>query len=110
MDGGVGEAGEGSGVGARGEAGASGEVGVAGGGGVDGGVGEAARTAAWPTVRLTFGAVVEVRQLLAFSDRVEVVSPPEAREELARAAAAVAELYGAGGRRPVSPASADGRC
>ncbi|GHB66911.1 transcriptional regulator [Streptomyces viridiviolaceus] len=52
---------------------------------------------AWATVRLTYGSVVEVRQLLAFSDRVEVVDPPEAREELARAAAAVAELYRSGG-------------
>ncbi|MEJ1198926.1 MULTISPECIES: helix-turn-helix transcriptional regulator [unclassified Streptomyces] len=54
---------------------------------------EADEADAWPTVRLTYGALVEVRRLLAFSDRVQVVAPPEAREELARAAAAVAELY-----------------
>ncbi|MEV5549917.1 YafY family protein [Streptomyces sp. NPDC052309] len=47
----------------------------------------------WATVRLAYGSVVEVRQLLAFSDRIEVVGPPEAREELARAATAVVELY-----------------
>ncbi|MBD0421057.1 YafY family transcriptional regulator [Streptomyces sp. TRM S81-3] len=47
----------------------------------------------WATVRLAYGSVVEVRQLLAFSDRIEVVDPPEAREELARAATAVVEMY-----------------
>lgn len=54
----------------------------------DGGAGE------WVTVRLAYGDVREARQLLQFGDRVEVLSPPEVREELARAAASVAELYG----------------
>ncbi|MET7885867.1 YafY family protein [Streptomyces avermitilis] len=48
---------------------------------------------AWVTARLSYGFVREARQLLMFSDLVEVVSPPEVREELARAAASVTELY-----------------
>jgi predicted DNA-binding transcriptional regulator YafY len=51
---------------------------------------------AWGTARLAYGIVAETRRLLAFSDRVEVLSPPEVREELARAAPSAAELY----RRP----------
>ncbi|MEU7059883.1 YafY family protein [Streptomyces sp. NPDC046197] len=47
----------------------------------------------WVTARLSYGFVGEARQLLLFSDRVEVLSPPEVREEVAAAAAAVAELY-----------------
>ncbi|MFF9111591.1 helix-turn-helix transcriptional regulator [Streptomyces sp. NPDC014805] len=50
----------------------------------------------WVTARLLYGVVAETRQLLAFSDRVEVLSPPEAREELARAARSVAALYDGG--------------
>ncbi|MEW2250824.1 YafY family protein [Streptomyces sp. NPDC006975] len=50
----------------------------------------------WVTARLSYGVVAETRQLLAFSDRVEVLSPPEAREELARAARSVAALYDGG--------------
>lgn len=46
------------------------------------------------------------RALLASGESVEVLSPPEARAELARAAAAVVELYGDGS---VSPASDGGR-
>ncbi|MEU5183314.1 YafY family protein [Streptomyces longwoodensis] len=48
----------------------------------------------WVTVRLAFPFVVAVRQLLAFSDQVEVLDPPEARAELRAAAACVTELYG----------------
>ncbi|TGA88178.1 WYL domain-containing protein [Streptomyces sp. MZ04] len=48
----------------------------------------------WIAVRLGYGVVGEVRTLLPFADAVEVFAPPEAREELARAAAAVTELYG----------------
>ncbi|MEU6734895.1 helix-turn-helix transcriptional regulator [Streptomyces physcomitrii] len=51
-------------------------------------------TGEWVTARLAYGVVQEVRSLLAFTDRLEILSPPEAREELARAAAAVAALYG----------------
>jgi predicted DNA-binding transcriptional regulator YafY len=51
-------------------------------------------TGEWVTARLSYGVLGEARQLLAFSDRVEVLSPPEVRAELARAAAAVADLYG----------------
>ncbi|AJE82149.1 DeoR family transcriptional regulator [Streptomyces albus] len=50
-------------------------------------------TGEWVTARLAYGVVQEVRSLLAFTDRLEILSPPEAREELARAAAAVAALY-----------------
>ncbi|MGR6972862.1 helix-turn-helix transcriptional regulator [Streptomyces cynarae] len=47
----------------------------------------------WATARLSYGFVREVRQLLMFADRLEVLEPPEAREELVRAAASVTELY-----------------
>ena len=47
----------------------------------------------WVPARLVFGAVVEARQLLMFSDRVEVLAPPEVRAELAEAAASVTDLY-----------------
>jgi len=47
----------------------------------------------WVTAYLAYGFVREARQLLQFADWVEVVSPPEVREELARAAASVTELY-----------------
>ncbi|MFF9818137.1 helix-turn-helix transcriptional regulator [Streptomyces sp. NPDC014006] len=47
----------------------------------------------WVTARLSYRVVAEARQLLAFSDRVEVLSPPPVREELARAAASVTRLY-----------------
>ncbi|MFI2644889.1 helix-turn-helix transcriptional regulator [Streptomyces sp. NPDC018610] len=50
----------------------------------------------WVTVRLSYGSPRAVRQLLGFSDQVEVVSPPEARAELRRAAASVARLYADG--------------
>ncbi|MEV0641182.1 YafY family protein [Streptomyces sp. NPDC050619] len=63
----------------------------------------------WATARLTYGFVREARQLLLFADSVEVLSPPEVREELAATAASVTELY----RRPAAvsgPASDDGRC
>lgn len=55
--------------------------------GEDDGAGE------WVTVRLSYGVLGEARQLLQFSDRVEVLSPPEVREELFRAAASVTGLY-----------------
>ncbi|MGW3950898.1 helix-turn-helix transcriptional regulator [Streptomyces sp. NPDC004752] len=45
------------------------------------------------TVRLTFPAVRAARQLLAFSDRVEVLAPPEVRAELTEAARSVTALY-----------------
>lgn len=50
-------------------------------------------TGAWVTARLSYGFLRETRQLLAFSDRVEVISPPEVRAELAGAATSVTELY-----------------
>ncbi|WP_086562707.1 helix-turn-helix transcriptional regulator [Streptomyces africanus] len=62
----------------------------------------------WASVRLTYGFLPETRQLLVFADEVEVLSPPEVREELARAAASVGELYQRAARRAVSPASGDG--
>jgi predicted DNA-binding transcriptional regulator YafY len=47
----------------------------------------------WVTARLSYGFLGAVRQLLMFADRVEVLSPPQARAELAAAAASVTELY-----------------
>jgi hypothetical protein len=54
---------------------------------------------AWVTARLRIGVVGEARQLLQFSDRVEVLAPPEVREEVARAAASVTALYQPAGER-----------
>lgn len=47
----------------------------------------------WITVRLGFGSIGDTRTLLPFAASVEVLSPPEARAELAGAAAAVSDLY-----------------
>ncbi|MEV0185723.1 YafY family protein [Streptomyces sp. NPDC050625] len=47
----------------------------------------------WVTARLSYPFVPAARQLLAFSDSVEVLSPPEVRAELAAAARSVTELY-----------------
>lgn len=47
----------------------------------------------WVTARLSYGVLRETRQLLQFSDSVEVLSPPEVRAELAGAAASVTRLY-----------------
>ncbi|MGP4045184.1 helix-turn-helix transcriptional regulator [Streptomyces sp. 2A115] len=47
----------------------------------------------WVTARLAYEFVGEARLLLAFGDRLEVLSPPEVREELARAAVSITELY-----------------
>nr|WP_246260352.1 WYL domain-containing protein [Streptomyces typhae] len=88
--GGPGPAGREGGAGPAGrEGGADDEGGVAGGDGdgSGGGAGE------WVTVRLVCEEVRAARVLLAFSDAVEVLSPPEVRAELARAAAAVSDLY-----------------
>ncbi|MFI1565599.1 helix-turn-helix transcriptional regulator [Streptomyces sp. NPDC020490] len=52
-----------------------------------------AGTGEWVTVRLSYGVVREARQLLPYADQVEVLSPPEVREELAAAAASVMRLY-----------------
>ncbi|KMS75470.1 DeoR faimly transcriptional regulator [Streptomyces viridochromogenes] len=54
---------------------------------------EGREAADWATVHLSLGVVGEARQLLQFSDRVVVVSPPEVRDELARAALSVTALY-----------------
>jgi predicted DNA-binding transcriptional regulator YafY len=63
-------------------------------------------TGEWVTARLSYGIVREARQLLAFSDNVEVVSPPEVRAELAEAAAAVTRLY-AGKAAPEGDGTSD---
>ncbi|MEV6114322.1 WYL domain-containing protein [Streptomyces sp. NPDC052109] len=47
----------------------------------------------WVTARLTYPVLRAVRQLLAFSDQVELVDPPEARAELLAAARSVTALY-----------------
>lgn len=52
----------------------------------------------WARLALVFTELRAVRALLAFGENVEVLSPPEARDVLAGAAAAVTELYG--GSRP----------
>ncbi|MEU6145784.1 YafY family protein [Streptomyces sp. NPDC047081] len=47
----------------------------------------------WVTVKLSYGFLREARPLLQFADNVEVLAPPELREELAAAAASVTDLY-----------------
>ncbi|MFF4041914.1 helix-turn-helix transcriptional regulator [Streptomyces sp. NPDC001816] len=47
----------------------------------------------WVTARLSYPVLRAVRQLLAFSDQVEVLDPPEARAELLRAVRSVTALY-----------------
>ncbi|KIF76873.1 DeoR faimly transcriptional regulator [Streptomyces sp. 150FB] len=54
----------------------------------------------WAAVRLAYTEIGAVRSLLAFGEHVEVLSPPEARERMAEAAAALMELYGRGGSAP----------
>ncbi|MEU2439858.1 WYL domain-containing protein [Streptomyces rubradiris] len=51
----------------------------------------------WVTARLAYPALRAVRQLLAFSDRVEILDPPEARAELVAGARSVLALYGEAG-------------
>lgn len=48
---------------------------------------------AWVTAHLSYGFVREARTLLAFGDAVEVLTPPEVREELAGTAAVISALY-----------------
>ncbi|WP_333773021.1 helix-turn-helix transcriptional regulator [Streptomyces sp. IBSBF 3136] len=52
----------------------------------------------WVTVRLSYPALRAVRQLLGFSDQVEILDPPEARAELLRAVGSVTALYQEAGR------------
>ena len=47
----------------------------------------------WVVARLSYGFVRETRQLLPFTDSVEVLSPPQVREDLRAAAASVTALY-----------------
>ncbi|GHJ36178.1 YafY family protein [Streptomyces sp. TS71-3] len=54
-------------------------------------------TSDWITVHLGYGAVGETRPLLAFGNRLEVLSPPEARAHLAEAAASITALYASDG-------------
>lgn len=51
----------------------------------------------WATAHLALPVLPAVTQLLQFGTSVEVTDPPEAREELARRAAAIASLYAAPG-------------
>ncbi|QEV20377.1 helix-turn-helix transcriptional regulator [Streptomyces alboniger] len=51
----------------------------------------------WVTVRLAYQFVGEAKTLLPFADHVEVLSPPEVRDELAAAAAAVTAMYAGNG-------------
>ncbi|MFI6641090.1 helix-turn-helix transcriptional regulator [Streptomyces sp. NPDC050504] len=48
---------------------------------------------AWQEAELAFPTVQGVRSLLALGEGLEVVAPPEARREIARAAASVTALY-----------------
>ncbi|WEO95152.1 YafY family protein [Streptomyces sp. FXJ1.172] len=50
-------------------------------------------TGEWATARLTYPVLRAVRQLLAFSDQVEILGPPEARAELLAAARSVTAVY-----------------
>ncbi|MDX3383107.1 YafY family protein [Streptomyces niveiscabiei] len=50
-------------------------------------------SADWVPVRLSYAQLPATRQLLMFSDLVEVVSPPEVRAELRTALASVTALY-----------------
>lgn len=50
-------------------------------------------TGEWVTARLAYPVLRAVRQLLAFSDQVEILDPPEARAELLEAARSVTALY-----------------
>ena len=54
----------------------------------------------WVTARLSYGVLRAARQLLAFSDGVEVLSPPEVRDDLRAAAASVTALYQRADRPP----------
>lgn len=54
----------------------------------------------WARLAVVFTELRAVRALLAFGENVEVLSPPEARDVLAGAAAAVTELYGGSRRAP----------
>ncbi|MEU1708954.1 YafY family protein [Streptomyces sp. NPDC005706] len=47
----------------------------------------------WVTARLSYPVLRAVRQLLGFSDQVEILGPPEARAELLRAVRSVTALY-----------------
>ncbi|MEU6240258.1 WYL domain-containing protein [Streptomyces sp. NPDC047024] len=47
----------------------------------------------WVVARMTFPVLRAVRQLLGFSDQVEILDPPEARAELLRGARSALELY-----------------
>lgn len=51
----------------------------------------------WLRAELAVDSVEHARSLLSFGPNVEVLSPPEARDVLARHAAAVVALYGAAG-------------
>jgi predicted DNA-binding transcriptional regulator YafY len=48
----------------------------------------------WAVVRLRFGAVIAARVMLGFGCDVEVVSPPEVRDDLVAVAAAVVARHG----------------
>lgn len=60
----------------------------------------------WVPVELNFPVLSAVRQLLQFGPHVEVLTPPEARTELARAAAQITALYPAAPERDDRPPEA----
>ncbi|UQA93579.1 WCX domain-containing protein [Streptomyces halobius] len=60
----------------------------------------------WATLHLAYPVLDAVRQLRQFGDSLEVLDPPEARQALARAAAAIADVYATDAAAPdptVSP-------
>ncbi|MET9291114.1 WYL domain-containing protein [Streptomyces sp. NPDC003077] len=59
----------------------------------------------WVPVEIVFAELKAVRQLLQFGESLEVLGPPEVRDELGRAVASLLSLYGAHATAaPVSPA------
>lgn len=58
----------------------------------------------WATIELAYPVLGAVRQLLQFGDSLEVLDPPEARQVMAEAAAALTAVYAA--HTPPAPHSA----
>ncbi|WP_326689319.1 YafY family transcriptional regulator [Streptomyces sp. NBC_01795] len=57
----------------------------------------------WITVRVAYSVLPAISQLLQFGTSVEVLEPPEARQEMARRAAGVTALYETGETPEVAP-------
>ena len=57
----------------------------------------------WITVRVAYPVLPAAGQLLQFGTSVEVLGPPEARQEMARRAAAITALYETGELPRIAP-------